>query len=110
MSEITRGVIGMPFELAMESDLCRRQFHARAQALLAEVGQLKAENAQLKNQEIELKAENEALRKHLPSPEIVWCACGDGYPVHSYGAGFMDANEGSCMNCDAAVRREADNG
>lgn len=36
MSEITRGAIGMPFELAMSSELSRRQFHSIAQALLAE--------------------------------------------------------------------------
>ena len=34
---------------------------------------------------------------------IIWCACGDGYAVNSYGAGFMDANEGVCANCDAAL-------
>jgi hypothetical protein len=28
MSEITRGVIGMPLEMAMESELSRRQFHS----------------------------------------------------------------------------------
>lgn len=36
MSEITKGVIGMPLHLAMASDLSRAQFHARAQELLAE--------------------------------------------------------------------------
>lgn len=34
---------------------------------------------------------------------IIWCACGDGHAVNSYGAGFMDANEGVCANCDAAM-------
>lgn len=44
-----------------------------------------------------------ALGQELgPSKEIIWCACGDGYPVNSYGAGLMDANEGVCANCDAA--------
>ena len=33
---------------------------------------------------------------------IIWCACGDGHAVNSYGAGFMDANDGVCENCDAA--------
>lgn len=37
MSEITRGVIGMPLKLAMSSDLSRRQFHACAQSLLVEL-------------------------------------------------------------------------
>ncbi|HAL69301.1 MAG TPA: hypothetical protein DCP84_16715 [Pseudomonas sp.] len=79
-----------------------------------------------------LKAENEALRKDaellalgraklggamsrlrakhndwtapeaLPAAELVWCACGDGFPPNSYGAGFMDANNGVCWSCDAA--------
>lgn len=33
--------------------------------------------------------------------KMVWCACGDGYPADSYGAGFIDA-AGHCENCDAA--------
>lgn len=33
--------------------------------------------------------------------EMIWCACGDGYPVNSHGAGFMDANNGVCANCDS---------
>ncbi|KAA8702441.1 hypothetical protein [Pseudomonas proteolytica] len=36
---------------------------------------------------------------------IIWCACGDGYPVNSYGAGFMAANGDVCENCDAANGR-----
>lgn len=51
----------------------------------------------------QLKAENEALRKLVPSKEIIWCACGDGHAANSYGAGFMDANKGVCANCNAAV-------
>ena len=34
---------------------------------------------------------------------IIWCACGDGHAANSYGAGFMDANDGVCANCDAAL-------
>lgn len=41
MSEITRGVIGMPFDMAMDSELSRRQFHAIAQELLAEIDRLR---------------------------------------------------------------------
>lgn len=41
MSEITRGVIGMPFDMAMGSDLSRRQFHSVAQGLLAEIDRLR---------------------------------------------------------------------
>jgi hypothetical protein len=37
MSELMdRAVIGMPYGMAMESEVSRRQFYARAQALLAE--------------------------------------------------------------------------
>lgn len=37
MSELMdRAVIGMPYEMAMADELSRRQFYARAQALLAE--------------------------------------------------------------------------
>ncbi|WP_025856080.1 hypothetical protein [Pseudomonas sp. CHM02] len=144
MSEITRGAIGMPFEMAMESELSRRQFHSIAQALLVERDQLKAENEVFEegmrslastlgaggyNAETltaiqlvgkvqwgvnhladtsariadDLRAENDALRKHQPSDEVIWCACGDGHSANSYGAGFMDANNGACANCDAAM-------
>ena len=78
--------------------------------LKAERDQLKAEVAGLKTGyeayeqvNAELKAEVEGLRKLGPSKEIIWCACGDGYPVNSHGAGFMDANNGVCANCDAAL-------
>lgn len=37
------------------------------------------------------------------SDGLAWCACGDGYPANSWGAGFMDANNGVCANCDAAI-------
>ncbi|WJM93424.1 hypothetical protein QDY63_11275 [Pseudomonas brenneri] len=47
--------------------------------------------------------EAEALRKLAPSKEIIWCACGDGHAANSYGAGFMDANNGVCANCGAAL-------
>lgn len=42
MSEVMdHGVIGMPFDMAMHSDMSRRQFYSRAQALLAERDALK---------------------------------------------------------------------
>lgn len=70
MSEITRAAIGVPFSMAMESELSRRQFHSIAQALLAERDRLRAENAGLRTGyeayeqvNAELKAEVEALRR-----------------------------------------------
>lgn len=35
----------------------------------------------------------------------VTCACGDQYPITSFGAGFMAANNGVCENCWAAEGR-----
>lgn len=74
MSEITRAAIGMPFSMAMESELSRRQFHSIAQALLIERDRLSAENAGLRTGyeayeqvNAELKAENERLHKALES-------------------------------------------
>lgn len=79
-------------ELGMHrADVLRKRCDDAASQLQAQADQLK-----------KLMAENEALRKHGPSTEIIWCACGDGYPENSYGAGFMDANNGVCQNCDAA--------
>ncbi|MCK0543556.1 hypothetical protein JTE78_12365 [Pseudomonas syringae pv. aptata] len=72
MSETTRAVIGMPFEMAMENDLSRRQFQSRAQALLAECDRLSSENAGLKTGyeayervNAELRAECEKLKVDL---------------------------------------------
>ena len=72
MSEITRGVIGMPFDMAMGSDLSRRQFHSRAQSLLAEIDRLrtaegdamtyKAGMENVAQQRDQLKAEVEAFK------------------------------------------------
>ncbi|MEK2607717.1 hypothetical protein WLF18_01165 [Pseudomonas shirazensis] len=94
-------------------------------------------NAQMRQRD-QLKAENEELRKdvdlvtagrvklagamsrlrakhndwtapeHFPTDELVWCACGDGFPPNSYGAGFMDANNGVCWSCDAAKEASHD--
>ena len=70
--------------------------------LRAEVAGLKTGYEAYEQVNAELKAEVEGLRKLGPSKEIIWCACGDGYPVNSHGAGFMAANDGVCENCDAA--------
>jgi hypothetical protein len=84
MSEITRGVIGMPFKLAMSSEMSRRQFHVCAQEVFVEKERLEVQVATLKADPNswqsgydegrkmgtktalaecdQLKAENEALR------------------------------------------------
>lgn len=36
------------------------------------------------------------------SADMVWCACGDGYPADTYDAGFIHG-AGMCQNCDAAI-------
>lgn len=43
MSEITRGVMGMPFEMAMCSYLARQQFYAIAREVYAENESLRAD-------------------------------------------------------------------
>ena len=73
------------------------------EALKAEVAGLRTGYEAYERVNAELKAEVEALRKLGPSKEIIWCACGDGHAVNSHGAGFMDANNGVCANCDAAL-------
>ena len=85
-------------------------YKARMENVAQQRDQLKAEIAGLKTgyeayEQVNagLKAEVEGLRKSAPSTEIIWCACGDGYAANSYGAGFMDANDGVCANCDAAM-------
>ena len=48
MSEVmTQAIIGMPYEMAMADELSSRQFHDRAQGLLADCAALEAENARL---------------------------------------------------------------
>ena len=44
---MTKGVIGMPYEMAMESELSRKQFYDRAQKLLADHESLKESAAEL---------------------------------------------------------------
>ena len=40
---MTRAIIGMPLDMAMDSELSRMQFHARARALLADYDRLERE-------------------------------------------------------------------
>lgn len=73
MSIMTRGVIAMPYKLAMNSDLNRRQFYSHAQVLLAE---------------------NEALRKDYE--RLVFCT---SHPEQQFfqgesGWGVMDCADG----------------
>ena len=65
MSEITRGVIGMPFDLAMGSDRSRRQFHAVARDLHAENDRLKASLSAPESVTAEPAADYDALRKQF---------------------------------------------
>lgn len=44
MSEVTDGILAMPFEMAMGTEVARRQFHGCA---VAEIGRLKAELSSL---------------------------------------------------------------
>lgn len=71
MSEITRGAIGMPFEMAMNSELSRRQFHSIAQALLAERDRLERNRDMWKGQ-VERQAEELALlRRELRVMDVL---------------------------------------
>lgn len=81
----------------------RYHYHCEAQLLLAKIGGEYSDYALVPEHALKAQADEiQLLRKHAPSSEIIWCACGDGYPANSYGAGFMDANGGVCENCDAA--------
>lgn len=93
-----------PFVIVLLASASRiRRQEVNIDQLRAEVAGLKTGYEAYERVNAELKAECEALRKHQPSTEVIWCACGDGYPANSYGAGFMDANKGVCANCDAAM-------
>lgn len=83
MSIMTRGIIGQPYNLAMHSGLSRRQFYSHAQVLLADHDsarkhwQNESNNVQALVAEVgRLKAENEALR------EVMSCVVNE-IPGHS---------------------------
>ena len=68
MSEITRGVIGMPYEMAMESELSRRQFHAIARELFAENERLRSDYAALSTFNPDwdrVTAAQDSVREHM---------------------------------------------
>lgn len=72
MSEqMDRAVINMPFEMAMADYLARWQFYSRAQSLLAERDQLRAENERLKQ---ELAARH-PFRPADPAPVLGHTGC-----------------------------------
>lgn len=68
MSEVmTQGIIGMPYEMAMSDELSRRQFHGRAQGLLADYAALAAECERLRQDYKEAAADAMALKAELES-------------------------------------------
>lgn len=62
MSEvITQAIIGMPFDMAMNNELSRRQFHSRAQDLLADYAALESKYAELREVAIKLEQANAGI-------------------------------------------------
>lgn len=82
----------------------RDQLKADNEALCKDAELIAAGRAKLAGAMSRLRAKHNdwAAPESLPAAELVWCACGDGFPPNSYGAGFMDANNGVCWSCDAA--------
>lgn len=80
------------------------QIKAENEALRKDAELIAAGRAKLAGAMSRLRAKHNdwAAPESLPAAELVWCACGDGFPPNSYGAGFMDANNGVCWSCDAA--------
>lgn len=72
----------------------------RKDAELTGVGMAKLAGAMCR---LRAKHNDWTLPERLPDANLIWCACGDGFAANSYGAGFMDANNGVCANCDAAM-------
>lgn len=70
MSEITRGVMGMPYEMAMESELSRRQFYSIAKEVCAERDALKAECEGLRKDARRWQCVRNAIP--MQSPYAVW--------------------------------------
>ncbi|EKT4497194.1 hypothetical protein QEM27_005001 [Pseudomonas putida] len=88
----------------------RDQLKAEIEALRKDAELLALGRAKLAGAMSRLRAKHNdwTAPEALPAAELVWCACGDGFPPNSYGAGFMDANNGICWSCDAA--KEANHG
>jgi hypothetical protein len=85
---MTKGVIGMPYTIAMNSEMSRRQFYSHAQVLLAEVERLrtaegdamtyKAGMENVAQQRDQVKAEVEALRKDSEAYRLLSFCHGQG--------------------------------
>lgn len=69
MSEVSRAVINMPYELAMSSELSRRQFHGIAQSMQSDhdkrVAELEAELERLKEEADESLRANQLLWREV---------------------------------------------
>ena len=73
MSEVmTQAIIGMPYEMAMADELSSRQFHDRAQGLLADYAALESECARLKNSLLAVMARHfaEGWKKRTSDAEL----------------------------------------
>lgn len=93
MSIMTKGIIGMPYTIAMNSEMSRRQFYSHAQVLLAESDRLAEEydkawrhdlndknNVQALTAEVvRLSSEIERLKASLSAPESVTADPAAGY-------------------------------
>jgi hypothetical protein len=68
------GILGMPYEIAMNDELSRFQFYKTVQRLLEKDSQQQEEIEALK---ADLKKYDELAIDDLEGKRIVWCACGD---------------------------------
>lgn len=72
-----QAIIGMPYKLAMEGEIARRQFHSRAQSLLVDYDQLRTANQPLEGEVNRLRlaltlAANRLDRLTLELPGGYW--------------------------------------
>lgn len=122
MSEITRGVMGMPYEMAMGSEMSRRQFYEIAREVYAENHRLLESLQSLIDQTTplvpipgdpmwsqrvtidELMAENESLRKNSDRYRFL---CTQGWfdnALESYGGmEMLDCDNYIDASVDAAI-------
>lgn len=85
------GIIGMPFKLAMSSELSRRQFYSRAQAVLVERDQLRAEVEEMRKdaERLDFMIDERAVIQELlaldgPRFTLAWNESGE-FQKHVYG-------------------------